>query len=134
MSREALDLVRRAARAAARRPEPDFKTMDELFHPDHVLVSVPAAALGEGEVTGGRGYRDWLTRMQESMPFEMDLEGAVDIGPDVVLLVTRVQLRGAASGIAAEQRMWTTMRVAGGRITRTEVFLDPREAVRAAAP
>lgn len=132
MSREALDLVIRGVRAATRTPKPDFDTVNELFSPDHVLVSVLADKLGEGEAKGGRGYRDWLDSLDESMPFEQDFEGAVDIGPNVVLIVTTVRMHGATSGLATEQRMWSVVWVDGGQIVRTEAYLNPAEALAAA--
>lgn len=131
MSQETLALVTRALRAATRRPKPDFDVMNEVFHEDHVFVSVPAAKLGEEGSRGGRGYQSFLAEQAEVMPFEIELEGAVDLGPDVVLAVTSVRLQGASSGIETVQRMWSVLAVADGKITRTEVYVDPTEALRA---
>jgi hypothetical protein len=37
MSRENVELVTRAMRAATARPKPDFATMNALFHPDRFM-------------------------------------------------------------------------------------------------
>jgi ketosteroid isomerase-like protein len=132
MSRETLELVTRAVSAVNRRPKPDFDTVNELFHEDHVFVSVVANRLGEGELRGGAGYKSFLDNMAEVMPFEMEVEGAVDIAPDVVLVVSTVHTRAALTGIEDTVRMWTVITVANGRLVRTEVHLDPGEALRAA--
>src|SRR5688500_9335053 len=88
MSDENLDLVVRAMRAALNRPKPDFDTVNALFHPDHVFVSLGAQVLGEGEAQGGQGYKDWLEETARAVRWEADLKGAVDVGPDTVLVVT----------------------------------------------
>jgi ketosteroid isomerase-like protein len=132
MSRENLELVVRASRAAIRRPKPDFETVNALYHPDHVLVSVMATKLGEGEAVGARGYKAWLEEQEGVMPVgEQELEGAVDIAPDTVLTVTSIRFRGASSGAGAEQRLWGVVTVADGKITRTAVYTDPVEALEA---
>jgi ketosteroid isomerase-like protein len=40
----------------------DFATMNELFHPDHVFMSLGATKLGEGKAVGGADLdqRFWL--------------------------------------------------------------------------
>jgi ketosteroid isomerase-like protein len=131
MSQEGLDLVLRAYRAATRRPKPDYETVNALYAPDHVFVSVLGGELGEGEAKGGEGYRAWLKSQMDVMPFETDVEGAVDIAPDVVLAVATTRAQGASSGLENEQRMWSVVHLAGGKITRTEVYIDPVKALAA---
>jgi ketosteroid isomerase-like protein len=132
MSQETLELVIRVVRAAAKRPKPDFKTINALVDPDHVLVSAMAAKFGEAEAVGARGYKAWLEEVEGVMPFEMELEGAVDIAPNQVLAITTVRARGVSSEADTEQRMWSLVTVTDGKLTRTEVYLDPAEALGAA--
>jgi ketosteroid isomerase-like protein len=132
MSQENLDLVRRALAAGNARPRPDFETMNAVFSPDHVFVPVEGGKLGGGERVGGEGYRAWLEESGGTMPWEAKLEGAVDLGPDKVLAVLSMHFRGASSGIELDERMWLVQWVNQGRITRTESFLDPAEALEAA--
>jgi ketosteroid isomerase-like protein len=130
MSRKNLDLVLRAIRAANRRPKPDFETVNALYHPDHVFVSA-TAKLGEAAAKGARGYKAWLEANAAVMPFEWELDGAVDVAPDTVLAVTTIRLRGVTSGIETEQRLWSVITVTDGLITRSEVYTDPAEALEA---
>jgi ketosteroid isomerase-like protein len=131
MSQETLDLALRGVHAACARP-PDFETMNALFHPDHVFVSLTADLLGEAEAIGGAGYRAWLEDSANIMSWEADVQGAVDVGAEKVLVVTVNRSRGATSGISSEFRAWSVVTVAGGKITRTEVYLDPAKALEAA--
>ena len=131
MSRENVELVIRALSAVAERPRPDFETVNELFHPDHVLLSIASNRLGEAERTGARGFQAWLEEQERVMPFHLTVEGAVDVADDVVLAVVAVHFQGASSGFEAEQRTWNVVTVRESKIARTESYLAPAEALRA---
>ena len=138
MSREEIELVTRAVRAAIARPKPDFATINEVFHPDHVFV--PATGpIDTTEYQGARGYRQFLRQElsnigagDAALAWEADFEGAVDAGNHKVIAVISPRLRGSASGVEFEQRMWTVMTVRDGRIIRTESYTDPTAAFKAA--
>ena len=132
MSQENLDLVVRATRAAIKRPKPDFETVNALYHPDHVFVSLTANTLGEGEAKGAAGYKAWLQQIDGAVSWEGELKGAVDVGPDKVLAATVTRFKGASSGIEVEQRTWNVVTVVEGKITRTEIYNDPIQALEAA--
>ena len=132
MSQENLDLVVRAVRAALKQPKPDFETVNALYHPDHVYVPLAANVLGEGEAKGAAGYKTWLQQTDDAMHWEGELKGAVDVGPDKVLVVTLTRFEGASSGIETEQRTWSVVTVIEGKITRTDVYNDPIQALEAA--
>ena len=132
MSRENIELALRACRAAAAGKDADFATMNELFDPDHVFVSIAAQKLGEGEAVGGAGYRDWLRDTVATMNWSGEIDGAIDVGPDTVLVACTNHMTGAASGADVEQRFWLLMAIANGTIVRTEAFIDPAEALDAA--
>jgi hypothetical protein len=66
------------------------------------------------------------------MSWEADVRGGVDVGQEKVLVVTENRSRGAASGISSEFRAWAVVTVAGGKVTRTEVHIDPGKALEAA--
>jgi ketosteroid isomerase-like protein len=127
VSRKNLELVIRASRAACEQP-PDWETINALYHPEHVFATIQANKLGDAEAVGARGYKALLEGV---LPFEMEFEGAVDIGPDIVLSVATVRFRGASSGVGGEQRLWAVVTVADGKITRTEAHADPAEALEA---
>jgi ketosteroid isomerase-like protein len=129
MSRENVELVTRAIRAAAARPKPDFETMNALFHPDHVLVPL-TSQIDVKEVRGGRGYQTFLR--EPPVSWNADLEGAVDVGGNKVLCVLSARYRGSTSGAEVEQRTWVVATVRDGRVSRTEVYTNPAEALEAA--
>jgi ketosteroid isomerase-like protein len=131
MSQENLDLVVRATQAALKRPKPDFETVNALYHPDHVLVPLAANTLGEGEAKGAEGYKTWLQLTNDAVSWEGELRGAVDIGPDKVLVVTQTRFKGASSGIETEERTWVVVTVTEGKITRSDVYNDPIQALEA---
>ena len=132
MSQENVDLVMRAIWAATRRPKPDFETMNALFHPDHVLVSIAAHKLGsEGEAVGASGYKAWAEAQQDVVSFETEVGGAIDIGPSTVIAVMTIRFHGASSGATTEQRVWAVMTVKDGKVMRTENYIDPAEALEA---
>ena len=139
MSRENVEVVRRAIRAATVRPKPDFATMNALFHADHVFVPAISAIEAE-EVRGGRGYQAFLREHGQAgldhpgeapVSWEADLEGAVDVGGNKVLGVVTARYRGSASGVEFEQRQWIVATVRDGRVSRTESYSDPAEALEA---
>ena len=132
MSQENVDLVMRAIRAVISQPKPDFGTMNALFHADHVLVSIAADKLGsEGEAVGASGYKEWVEAQQDIVSFETELGGAIDVGPDTVIAVMTIRFQGASSGATTDQRVWAVMTVKDGKITRTENYIDPAEALEA---
>lgn len=133
MSQQNLDLVTRAFTAANARPKPDYSTMNELFAADHVLVPVGVASGIEQEATGVEGFRAWRRHLEEFLPVELALQGAVDVGPDKVLTVWTARFKGKASEAASDQRLWAVVTVRGGQLIRTEAFGEPEKAVRAAA-
>ena len=133
MSQENVEIVLRALHAVARRPKPDFETMNALYDPEHVLVAVAATALGEGEAVGGAGFKAWNDEQQGLMPHDLVIEGAVDVERDRVLAVVAVQFHGLASGVQSEGRTWNLITVRDGRIVRTESYRDAASALRAAA-
>jgi ketosteroid isomerase-like protein len=132
MSQEDVDLVVRALEAVARRPRPDFETINQLFHPDHVLVPIEATKLGGSEVEGASGYKRWLESVANITPWEMEVVSAVATGPSTVLVTITLRFRGAASGAELDQATWLVVTVEDGRLRRTETHFDEAEALEAA--
>ena len=137
-----VELVLRALRAAAARPKPDFATMNQLFHPEHVLIGLQT--LDTGEFVGAREWQAGLREVAhpghavptEGAPlsWEADIEAAVDVGAGKVLAVGSTSFRGASSGAEVMQRFWAVSTVRAGLVTRTETFTDPALALHAALP
>jgi hypothetical protein len=53
-------------------PNPDWETMNALFHPDHEFLPRDVGLVGGG-VRGAQGYREWLTNISETMEWEVML-------------------------------------------------------------
>jgi ketosteroid isomerase-like protein len=87
-----------------------------------------ANTLGEGETKGAAGYKAWLQQIGDPVSWEGELKGAVDVGPDKVLVATVTRFKGASSGLEMEERTWCVVTVAEGQITRTDVYNDPIQA------
>jgi ketosteroid isomerase-like protein len=126
MSQRNAEIVRRAFAAAIRRPKPDFATINDLFHPDHVLIS----RIG-GHHRGARGYRDWLLYSEEALPWESRLDKVTEIDDDRVLAILPTRIRSASSGVVLDQLLASIATVRAGKIIHTEVFLSPEEALEA---
>ena len=129
MSQENVEIVRKGLEAALRRPEPDWATMRDLFHPDHEFISRYEAFEG-GSRRGERGYRDWL-RDSEAMQPEPSLASVTEIDKERVLAITPSRNRGRASGIEIETQFACIATVRGGTIVRTEVYHSSDEALKA---
>jgi ketosteroid isomerase-like protein len=126
-----VEIVRRGVEAAIRRPKPDFATVNELYHPDHVLISRMNAIEG-GSHIGARGYRDWLLSSRDAVEWEQRLDQVTEIDKNRVLAITPGSIRGKSSGIALEEEWWASVvTVRGGKIIRTEVYSSPEEALKA---
>jgi ketosteroid isomerase-like protein len=131
MSRENVEIARRAVEAATRRPKPDFAAVNALYHPDHELVGWVAGPDQGQTFRGAEGFRDWLTANEEAFEFESRLEQARALDQERVLLVMTLSIRGRQSGVAYEQRTGSVVTVREGKVVRTENYPSPEEAIQA---
>jgi ketosteroid isomerase-like protein len=132
VSRQNVELVRRAVVAVIRRPKPDFDTVNALYHPDHEYVS-RLETLEGGSRRGASGYRDWLLNAEETFEWESRLERVTEIDDERVLAITPTRIRGKQSGVRLdEERIGCLVTVREGRIVRTELYPSPEEALEAA--
>ena len=130
MSRENVEVVRRAIEATLRRPDPDWETINALYHRDHEFL--PRDVGLEGSRRGARGYRDWLISATETIEWEGTLAEVTEIDEERVLAVTPTKFRGRQSGAETEQRNASLVTVREGKVVRTEVFQSPEQALEAA--
>jgi ketosteroid isomerase-like protein len=132
MSQETMEIVRRGIEAAIRTPEPDFPTMNALYHPEHEFISVVDSNLEGGSHRGISGYRKWLLGVEETVQSRSRLEQVTEIDEERVLAITPTRHEGRSSGIALdEERMAAIVTVREGKIIRTEVYPSPEEALKA---
>ena len=84
-----------------------------------------------GRFADAAGYRAWREETSDLLGATHELRVAVDVGRNTVLVVTTTRFEGSASGLTAEERLWSVVTLSQGKITRTEAFRDPAEALEA---
>jgi ketosteroid isomerase-like protein len=125
------ELVARGMRAATRRPEPDYAQMNELYHPEHELISLVDALEG-GAHRGARGFRDWMRNSEQTLPWESTITEISEIDAARCLVVTPTRSTGRSSGVVLDdQRLACIVTVRDGKIVRTEVYGSREQALRA---
>ena len=131
MSRENVEIVRRAVQAAYRRPKPDFDTINALFHPDHVLVAAISGVEGRS-YQGAKGFRDYLREMDDVWAGrEVRLERVEAINHERVLLVGVFSAHSQRAGVPQEWRGANVMTIREGKVVRTESYLSVEDALAA---
>src|SRR2546430_2330334 len=131
MSLANVEIVRRGIEATFRTPKPDFATMNDLYHADHVFVSALDALEGE-EHHGARGYRDWRLSIEDAVEDEPKLEQVTEIDQNRVLAIMLTFVRGKSSGVVLKnERLAGIVTVRDGKIIRTEVYPSPEQALKA---
>ena len=131
MSRENVEIVRRAYDAVTRRPKPDFATVNALYHPDHVLVAGISNVDGSS-FRGAQGFREWLANMNEAFgSVETRIDAVQEIDSDRVLVDAVFSARGRAGGVPIERRTGQVVTVNQGRLMRTEVCPSHEQALEA---
>jgi ketosteroid isomerase-like protein len=132
MSQENVELARRALSAVFRRPTPDFATVNALYHPEHEQISIASRVEGESRLRGARGFREVLDSYSETFDWwEASAEEVRDIDDERVLFTGVFTALGKRGGVPVEQRFVLLVTVRDGKITRTETFASPGEALKA---
>jgi ketosteroid isomerase-like protein len=136
MSQENVEIVRRLYSlapdaAAVVRGDYDEVFLD-YFHPDFELVPPTAYPDTESSYRGLEGTRRWFRQMDEIWDdWLTEPERFLDAGSQVVAFV-RVSGTAKQSGAALAISAAHVLTLRDGRVARTEVFLDHREALEAA--
>jgi ketosteroid isomerase-like protein len=123
-----VDLVRELLARASR---DDRSSIYELLSEDFVAEVPPSVSAEPDTYEGHAGVRRYMDAFEGFLedvtfePREFHVEG------DLVIADLMLKGRGAASGIAVEQRAAVVHTVAGGKVTRMDVYPDV-EAARAA--
>ena len=128
-----VEIVRRAMTAAFRRPEPDFATINALYHPDHEIVSRLADVLGVPSLSGASGFRRWLDDTDEVWEWiELELEEVSKIDGERVLVTSRARARSRLGGVPLDQRFGSIVTVDDGKLVKTHTYRSVDEALEAA--
>lgn len=126
-----VEIARRAVEAAVG-PNPDFATINALYHPAHELHS--AIDIGGQARTGAHGFREWRAEIDETLQsWELAIEEATAIDDDRVLLVWTATVVGKRSGASAAQHGVAVMTLRNGKVTRTESYSTREQALEAAS-
>jgi ketosteroid isomerase-like protein len=133
MTEENVEIVRRAVVAVLQKPRPDFDTVNQLYDPDHELISLQETIEG-GTRRGAPGFRDWLHEVDETWDYlEVALDEVRALDESRVLAVTPQRVRAKRSGIELEdRRRCSVMTLRGGKIVRTEMYSSVEDALEAA--
>ena len=133
MSEENVEIVRRALEAGWRRPKPDFATVNDLFHPDHELLSSAARVEGGGSERGAQGFREVLGGLDEAFEsWELSIEQVRSIDKERVVVDALMTAQGKRGGVPVQQRFGYVVTVRDGKLTRTEGYPSFEEALEAA--
>ena len=131
MPNEHVDIARRAYEAGTRRP-PDLAIVNALYHFDHELIT-PLSRLEGTTYRGKAGFREWFSSREEDWDeLKFQLEAAVGVDDERVLVAARFTARGKRGGVRIEELQGLVMTVREGRVVRTEAFNTVEEAVAAA--
>lgn len=131
MSRENVELVRRAFEAATRKPEPDLELLAELAHPDHEMTT-DYGAMGGDSFRGIEGFREALTEFGTDWgEWRQELDEFLVAGEDAVVVLGHLVAEGQSSGIPVEGNWAALVKLREGRIASTRFFLDREEALEA---
>jgi ketosteroid isomerase-like protein len=133
MSKENVEIARRACEAAWRRPKPDFDTLNALAHPEHEMFTIQSLVEG-GAYRGAQGFREWLASWNEMFgeDWESSVEQAKAIDAERVLVSGWMRARGRRGGVPVEQKFWVLMSLRDGKVTRSAVYTDRNQALEAA--
>jgi len=128
------DLVRRAGEAAMRKPQPDFDTVNELYHPDHEFVSRITAVEGQS-YRGAPGFRDWLAHQADAWEsWHTTVEEVTTLDEDCVLAVIAFHAESRRTSVPIEDRFVAVYTIRDGKILRTETYRTREQAVESVRP
>ena len=130
MTKRNAQIVRRALEAAVRRPEPDRKTLDQLFQPDHELHSRVEAMEG-GPASGGQGLRDRRERTDEFGDWNGNIEDVREAPDRRVVALLQWRVRSKLGDLPLEQRRAAVSTLRDGKICRTDLYATWAEALEA---
>jgi ketosteroid isomerase-like protein len=143
MSKEAVEVLRRAFEDASRVTDPsggridvlDPKTVEvvfDSFDPEIEFREDPRFPEA-GVFTGTEAVRRYFNQFIENFDeFAFEAEDFIDLGDDRVLILFRFRTRGKGSGAKVEARPGWIYTVRDGKAVRIEAYFDQGEALEAA--
>lgn len=132
MSASAVEVVRAAFASWDDADEPDIDALFDAHFHEEVEYREDPMWPGAGVYRGRAAVTDCFRAYMELIPPAWSrVEEVVDAGEDVVL-VLRVAVVGAGSETPVEQLWGYVCRVADGKVSFFQAYVDPREAFAAA--
>jgi ketosteroid isomerase-like protein len=126
-----VEIVRRALAARWDYPQPDFETVNALYHPDHVLTT-DWGAVERKTYRGARGYGEATADMSAAWQgWRQEVERVLDAGENGVVVLVRLRARGKESGAPVDRRWAMVVKLRAGKIAASDVFIEPRDALEA---
>jgi ketosteroid isomerase-like protein len=133
MSRENVELVRRAFEAFQRTYMEGTRDLYELLDPD--VDWIPFMAILEGTTYHGHeGIRQWIDDVKRDWAaFEARPEQFRDVGNDQVLVLGAWRARGRRGDVVLDlpQAAWL-VQVSEGKVLRMQTFTERKKALKAA--
>ena len=129
MSQENVEIVRKQIDDLRRR---DWTAWLEAFDPD-VEFRLPPEWPDEA---AGTGREAALASMKGTLELVEDLDISIhevrELGDDRLLVIGHVAAKGAGSGVPVDFDRYDLLTMREGKIVRSEIFLDRRQALEAA--
>ena len=124
MSRENVEIVRRAFEASTRR---DNEAALRLYDPEVEIYGLVDGAVYRGLTSIQTYFRDWFTTWNE---LSYEAEEWIDAGDDVIVGL-HAEARGRQSGVPVERREWHVWTLRGSKLWRLRVYATKAEALEA---
>jgi ketosteroid isomerase-like protein len=131
MSQENVEIVRRAMAARWDHSQPDFETVNALYHADHVLTT-DWGAVERKTYRGARGHGEATADMNAAwQDWRQEVERVLDAGENGVVVLVRLRARGRESGAPVDRRWAMVVKLRDGKIAASHAFIEPSDALKA---
>lgn len=113
----------------------DLETLPGLYHPDAVITFANWEMFPEGTVyRGHEGLEGVMSLVRDVFGgFDMRVVDATDIDESRVLIEASLEVRGMASGVEVDAKLWQFAEVHDGLIHYVDTYSDEDAARRAAS-
>lgn len=114
----------------------DLETLVEIYHPDAVITFESWEAFPEGTVyRGPEGLEGVMSLVRDVFgDFDMRVVEATDLDESHVLIEAALEVRGVASGVVVDAKLWQLAEFHDGLIHFFDTYSDEDAARRAASP
>jgi ketosteroid isomerase-like protein len=130
MSQENLEIAKRVIDAFNRR---DLDAIFACVNPDIEWLPAMPVTSGGRALRGREGIESYVREVSDTWEeYRVVAQDFRDLGDDEVLVLSRIEGRGAGSGGLVDAAMGQIFDLRGGKISRVRTYLDHGEALSAA--